>query len=258
MGVSPLRTAASWGNRALYLLLPPACAACRGPLPSRSGTSAAAPRICPNCLARLREPPHPRCKRCGAPRGTGLPEDRPCNECRDWPDALVAAASATVLASPSDELVHALKYGGWPGLAADLGARMARLLPSLAPRGEEALVVPVPTTPGRLRVRGYNQARLLAEEVAHRSGMTLVDALERRDGGRSQVALHPDERRANVEGAFSVRPEARSLIRNASLILVDDVLTTGATASAAARSLGEGGAAAIRLLTFARALPGAE
>lgn len=171
---------------------------------------------------------------------------------------LLAAASVAVLRSPSTELIHALKYGGWPGLSVELGVRMARLVPALSPKGGEVPVVPVPTTPGRLRVRGYNQARLLAEEVARRSGSRLVDALQRRDGGRSQVSLHPDERRANVDGAFSVRPEARGLIGNADLILVDDVLTTGATASAAARALGEGGARTVRLLTFARALPGAE
>ena len=116
-------------------------------------------------------------------------------------------------------------------------------------------IVPVPTTPGRLRRRGYNQAQLLAQGVAGRSAGTVVDVLERRAEGVSQVALHPGERRANVDGAFSLRPGAESLISGKNLVLVDDVLTTGATASVAATVLETGGAATVRLLTFARSLP---
>jgi len=165
--------------------------------------------------------------------------------------------SATVLQFPADRLVHGLKYGGWPSLARDLGGRMAGLLVPVPPGSPAPLVVPVPTTPGRLRARGYNQARLLAEEVARRAGGTLVDALSRADRGGSQVALQREERRANVQGAFSVRAEAAASIRGCEILLVDDVLTTGATASAAALSLSEGGATGVRLLTFARSLPAA-
>lgn len=267
--MSSVAALASWGGRFLDLLLPPACAGCAGPLPGVSDQRIGPPRVCPGCRSRLKAPPHPRCPRCHAPRGTGLPEDRPCNECRDWPDILVASRSAVVLEPPADRLVHALKYGGWSGLARELGARTADLVRTadLSAVGwtetgsatpEEVRIVPMPTTPGRLRARGYNQARLLAQEVAIRTGWTLVDALDRRGGGPSQVALPPEERRANVEGAFSPRAEARSHIRDKDLVLVDDVLTTGATASSAARSLGDGGARSVRLLTFARSLPGSE
>ena len=117
------------------------------------------------------------------------------------------------------------------------------------------VIVPIPTTRRRARTRGYNQARLLAEAVADRVDMPLVDALERRQGGPTQVGLHPAERRANVRRAFAVRSDARAIISGARVLLVDDVLTTGSTAEAAARPLVQAGATQVFLSTFARALP---
>ncbi|MEX1259077.1 MAG: phosphoribosyltransferase family protein [Gemmatimonadota bacterium] len=117
-------------------------------------------------------------------------------------------------------------------------------------------IVPVPTTLRRLRDRGYNQAGVLAATVARATGGILLEALSRMEGGESQVALHPDERRANVKGAFLLRDSSAAEIRGRDILLVDDVLTTGATAVAAAETLGAGGARSVTLLTFARALPG--
>lgn len=117
------------------------------------------------------------------------------------------------------------------------------------------LVVPVPTTRARRRRRGYNQAELLARIVATERGIPWVDALERTGRSVTQVALHPTQRRANVENVFSCRPEGAERIGDGRVLLIDDVLTTGATAGAAAGVLIEAGARAVTLLTFARALP---
>jgi len=159
-----------------------------------------------------------------------------------------------VLDEVSGALVRALKYRGWSGLA-DL---MSRMMTPHVPRGfVDPAVVAIPTTPWRRRTRGYNQAALLAEGVARRSSLPLVEAL-RREVGRTQVNLGPRERRSNVQGAFLLAGNARSLIRGREVILVDDVLTTGATAAAAAGALESAGVARIRLLTFARSLPFSE
>lgn len=210
--------------------------------------------VCVRCRTRLPTAPWPRCPRCHFPRGTGRRPDAACRACRDWPDALVCARYAHVLDTPADDLVHALKYEGWRELAPEMGLAMARvrLPPSLAP---PEVVVPVPTTAGRLRRRGYNQAELLARSLSEALGLPLIPALERPRGGSTQVSLHPSQRRANVKGAFAAREVAHSRLQGAHVVLVDDVLTTGATAGAAASELARAGALGVTLVTFARALP---
>lgn len=237
-------------SRLVHLFLPPACHGCGDPLP-RDGS-----RLCPRCRTRLREPAHPRCARCGAPRGTGRSASRGCPECEDWPDALVRARCAALFAPPADALVHGLKFGGWRELAPVMAERMARVLPrSALPPG--APVVPVPTTPARKRERGYNQAELLARELAARIGRPFLPALARREGRATQISLHRAERLANVRDAFHGHPEHKPRLRGRSVLLVDDVLTTGATACAAAEALTAMGAAEVSVVAFARALPDA-
>ncbi len=231
----------------LRFFLPARCLGCASPLALDASSSF----ICPNCLAALREPPWPRCPRCHFPRGTGRAPGARCIECAEWPDALAGALASAVLESPADALVHALKYGGWTSLAAPLGARMARLCP-LPGR----VVVAVPTTASRARRRGYNQAALLADAYARALGLPRVDALARAREGPSQVSLPPDQRRGNVEGAFVVPAGRAAELRGRAVALVDDVLTTGATAGAAALALERAGAQGVIVVTFARALPG--
>ena len=152
---------------------------------------------------------------------------------------------------PADALVHALKYAGWRPLGEIMGRRMAGVSRS---RGGNPIVVPIPTTSRRRRVRGYNQAGVLAEVVARELRLPMVEALDR-PRGRTQVRLGTRERQANVMGSFRVSPSFRSRIIGSEVILVDDVLTTGATARSAAKILGDHGVGSVDLLTFARALP---
>lgn len=171
------------------------------------------------------------------------------------------------MAAPATDLVHALKYEGWPELAGFMGRRMASAVwapgPAPAPGTlpwrtfvAEALVVPVPTTDERIRARGYNQAALLADVVAGRVHRPVAhQALRRREGGASQTTLSPERRRENVREAFEPGP-AVGRVRGSSVLLIDDVLTTGATALAAAATLQACGAGEVRLLSFGRALPG--
>jgi predicted amidophosphoribosyltransferase len=159
-----------------------------------------------------------------------------------------------VLSPPVTDLVHALKYEGWPELASLMGDALGALEPP-SPRSERAVVVPVPTTADRLRSRGYNQAELLAARLAGARGLPLELALRRPGGGHSQTSLTPSERRENVRGAFAPDECRRAQVAGADVLLVDDVLTTGATASEAAETLAGMGARSVTLVAFARALP---
>jgi ComF family protein len=238
---------ASWGADVLDLLLPAGCAACGDWIPG----GRAAPLVCARCSTLLRAAPWPRCERCHHPRATRAAVGATCRECEAWPGELGAARYAWVLRPPADDLVHALKYEGWRELAGPMGDAVARLVPA---EGEaHSVVVPVPTTAERLRSRGYNQAELLASRVAEVRGLPLVPALRRIGSGGSQTSLAPDARRENVRGAFAPAPEAPDL-QGVRVLLVDDVLTTGATASEAATTLSEMGAASVMLLAYARAL----
>ena len=147
--------------------------------------------------------------------------------------------------------MHALKYRGWAELAEFMAERMSREAFSHL---EDPVLVPVPTTSWRRRTRGYNQATILAQALARRSSLPKVEALLR-GGGRTQVRLGPREREANVQGAFSLQVDFRSHIRGREVILIDDVLTTGATAVSAAKALAPGDPRSVHLRTFARALP---
>lgn len=178
-----------------------------------------------------------------------------CPECEGWPALLVRARSAALLAHPADDLVHAFKYEGWKELAGELARRMVS--PGVFPweLASDTPIIPVPTTRERERERGYNQAAALAREVAVQSGFPFMEALQRSPGKGSQVALHRSERKANVSGAFAVLPEAVPHLSGRGVILVDDVLTTGATAGAVTEALEGAGVTAVTLLTYARALP---
>ena len=243
----------------LDLLLPPACLACRAriTIPSLQGGSLVSRTdilVCQRCSVGLVPPPSPGCERCGFPLGTARPVSGACLQCRDWDDALGRTRAAVLDRGTGAVMVRGLKYHGWSELVHGMGRRMVQqgrgrvLFPG-------SLVVPIPTTPRRRARRGYDQAELLARAVASDSGNPLVSALIRRGGGRSQVGLHPQERWGNVKDAFRVDRAGIRKIDGEKVVLVDDVLTTGATLCSAARTLIAAGAARVDGLTFARAHP---
>jgi ComF family protein len=157
------------------------------------------------------------------------------------------------MAPPANRIVHQLKYGGWSALAGPMAERMHQIALPREVSEEITLVVPVPTSRVRLRARGYNQAELLAREIARARGLPLFLGLQRSHTADTQTALQPLERAANVAGAFRLAAD-RPSIEGAHLLLIDDVLTTGATCSECATILVAGGARCVSVLTFARAL----
>ncbi len=247
--------ARAWLRDVLHFALPAGCAACGVWIPGGAG----APLVCGRCRSRLRPPPAPTCTRCHFPLGTGRQgagEERVCRACAAWPPALAGARAAFLLEGPARELVHAFKYEGWASLARPMAGWMARRALPDGPGGSGPRVVThVPTTRRRARRRGYDQARLLAEAYARAVGLPFRPLLLRAWGRRSQTGLHPDERRRNVRGAFQPAPGAGPHARAARIVLVDDVLTTGATAAEAAAALAGAGAVSVTLVTFARAWP---
>jgi len=236
----------------LDLVFAPVCAGCGNVVPTAEGERL----VCRACWSRARAIPPPRCERCWAPAVPGRSE---CGECESIPPGIRVVRSAYLMGEEVRALVHALKYRGWSALAAPMARRMAGL-PLPADVEEEArLVVPVPTSRVRLRERGYNQAGLLAEELAAATGRRAdAGVLVRERASGTQTTLHPGERRANVAGAFAVPAGRESAVAGEHVLLVDDVWTTGATAAACADALLEAGARVVSVVTFARVVPALE
>ena len=228
------------------------------------------PSPCPGCGGSVDRPTRgPLCDACwtalprhrGTPCACGFPlpggVSAPCGRCRRGLGPFTRGASLGPYEGTLRVLVHELKFRGRRRIA----GRLAEML-SAAPGVEAVLsagpalagapvLVPVPLHPHRLRERGFNQSALLAQAVAETRGLRVVEgALTRREHTPPQTGLSAAQRRANVARAFVVR--RRAPVTGRIVVLVDDVLTTGATARACARALLASGAAEVRLLTAAR------
>jgi len=240
---------------ALDLVFAPVCPACRGPV----SPSAPEPGICVACWSRARSLPLPRCGRCWSPTSRGAPASHSCPHCITIRPAVRTIRSAYLLEGTVREMVHALKYGGWPFLAEQMARRMARLDLPQEWTNEIRTVVPVPLAPGRRRQRGYNQAERIASAFAAALGWNSApELLSRTRASTSQTTLHPMERRANVASTFRTGGGDPAMVVGQHLLLLDDVWTTGATATACADALLEAGARAVSVITFARSLPDLE
>ena len=229
---------------ALDLLLPRACAHCREDLGRADGP------LCRACLAALPPPPEPACVRCAGRRGGPSPF---CADCagRRFACRLIRAAAAH--RGPAASLVHAFKFRGSTPAAKPAGRLMAAgmaLHPELS--GFDALAA-APIDPARERERGYNQAELLAREVAAATGMPLIAPLMRARAAAPSWRLRRVERRAELAGAYAPRPEAAALVAGKRVLLIDDVTATGTTLEECAAALRAAGSADAAGYAFARA-----
>ena len=152
------------------------------------------------------------------------------------------------------KIIHALKYEGWRAVAPSMSHRLARLSWPLDVEEERAAIVPVPLARSRQRERGYNQSELLAQALSKLWNIPVwSEVVTRERATRTQTELTPGERLSNVAGAFCVHESATKKLRGAHVIILDDVVTTGATLGACALALFEAGARIISYVTFGRA-----
>jgi ComF family protein len=233
------------GGRLLDVVLPPLCLAC-GTMVDRSQA------LCPACWAAQRFIVAPLCRRCGTPlESAANAGEATCAACLAHPPRYGRARSVFCYDDASRGMILGFKHADRTQAAPAFAAWMARAGAELV--AEADLIAPVPLHYRRLLRRRYNQAAMLARLIGRRAGKTVaVDLLRRRRATPSQAGLNARERRRNLAGAIAVDPRRAAALRGKKVLLIDDVLTTGATVGACARALLRAGAASVDVLTLAR------
>jgi ComF family protein len=217
--------------------LPGQCAVCRA-WPAQT--------LCESCVSRFAQP-HPRCLRCALPVGSGIAV---CGRCLADPPPLDACYAAVPYDFPWSALITQYKFKGQAGWAR-VFATLMRSTPWVEPALDDAeLVLPIPLSRERLAERGFNQSLQLARLIAPRqSDATLLLRIRHTP---AQSALDRKARFANVNGAFTLEPLRSAEVRGRRIVLVDDVMTSGASLHAAARVLRDAGAARVTAVVLAR------
>lgn len=227
-------------------VFPPRCPLCREAVGAQSG-------LCAVCWSKLAIPGDPCCESCGRPFAEGIAAGSTCAPCLADPPVHNGIVAATLYNDASRQLVLAFKHGNRLGLA----PLMARLI--LAnfedADGADWVVVPVPLHRWRLWRRGYNQAAVLAREITRITGAVLaVDALTRHKGTASLGGLGRKARKRELSGAIRMTPAQTETVRGRKVLLVDDVMTSGATSDVCVAALRKAGAAEVVVACFARVL----
>jgi len=222
----------------------------------------ALPLVCSDCRTSFEPVQSPLCARCGVMFKSAVGEDHLCSDCLRHPCPFRRARAAGVYNGALMELVHQLKYRACFVLVDPLGQLLQKAFQLHWRPGEIDMVLPIPLHARRWRQRGFNQAQMLVDAWAklERRGTRdecrfpkARDIFVRSRPTAPQTGLGKPERRRNIRGAFKVVD--RAVIEGRSILLVDDVYTTGATAAEAARELKENGAQAVDVLTIARTMP---
>lgn len=233
-----------WSGLVLDALLPPVCLRCRAPVATPG-------QLCAACWPAVTFLHDPQCARCGLPFPFEAAEDTLCAACIGDPPAYGRARAAMLYDEDSRALILAFKHGDRLESAGPLATWMARAgAPLLA---SAPLLVPVPLHQRRLLQRRYNQSALLAQALARQTGLDWDPLVLRRvKPTRSQHGLSAGGRRRNVAGAFQIASGRAGHVAGRPILLIDDVLTTGATVEACAGVLRRAGAVQVDVLTVAR------
>lgn len=227
------------------LIFPPRCPLCGEALASQGG-------LCTACWSELAIPGEPCCSRCQRPFGEGATDSMTCAPCLASPPVHDGIAAATLYTDGSRRLVLAFKHGRRIALAPLLARLIAAKLPMVRP---DWVIVPVPLHRWRLWRRGFNQSVLLGREVAKATGARLlVDGLIRRKATPMLGGLGRAARIRALSGAIAVHPGRAGQIKGKSILLIDDVLTSGSTSETCVKALKRAGAAKVVVGCFARVL----
>jgi len=232
---------------ALDIALPTLCVACRDPVEGEG--------VCANCWSKISFIAPPFCPRLGIPFVYDPGPDMLSMEAIANPPAYARARAAVRYDDVARTLVHALKYQDRTDLAPAMGRWMARAGRELLESAD--MLVPVPLHWRRGWSRRYNQSGALARVIEGESGVKVaIEALRRIRPTEQQIGLSRPQRASNVQGAFKVAPDRQHLVSGRRIVLIDDVLTSGATVDACARALLRAKAAAVDVLVFARVVDG--
>ena len=239
-------TARFW-QRAVQFLLPTRCAVCQRVEPQV---------LCADCAAQLEYVGERHCLRCGRRRETTFASPD-CGECHGQQLGVVRARSLLIYNAAGRELLAAFKFQGQTGAGHELARRLVEWVEQgwskLYGEPDVAfdLVVPVPLHRSRVRERGFNQSELPARQIARRMELECApEVVTRKRRTETQVGLSAYQRAENVRGAFEVPEGMRERLKGKRVLLVDDLMTTGATLAACARGLRRGGAASVHGLTL--------
>ncbi|WP_231712398.1 ComF family protein [Vineibacter terrae] len=245
MDLNPVRAAMQrYGRAALDVLLPPQCLSCSAAVDMPG-------MLCAACWSRIAFITPPLCACCGIPFEVDAGPDTLCAACMAKRPRYRRARAAFAYTDESRRLVLMFKHADRLDPAPTFGRWLAQAGAVLL--ADADLIAPVPLHRWRLLWRRYNQSAELARALAgHGPARVVPDLLVRHRRTPSQVALNARERRRNVAGAFRVHSHHRDAVRDKTVLLIDDVLTTGATVEACARALLLAGAAAVDVLTLAR------
>ena len=248
-----------WGRALLDVIYPRACRACDEPLPADRIEDGLQEWLCAKCLGELPRLEPPFCNVCGEAYDGAITGEFRCMNCADRKFAFEYAVAGYRAEGVAREMIHQFKYGRDLSLRSVLGGMLRRAIddPRLAAESlSDWILVPVPLHRAKQSDRGFNQSLELCLELTKRTGIATADCLQRVRSTESQASLHRSERLKNLSKAFSMRrrlfgkvPE----VKGAKVLLVDDVLTTGATTHECAKILKrDGGVEKVVVITVAR------
>ena len=232
-------------NSLQELIYPPSleCLVCDAPIDSERSYN-----LCDRCIRKLEWNVGKTCALCGKAMREGSPHNL-CHDCMKYGRKFDRGISCTTYGSMERKLIQDFKFNGKSYVGRVLGEIMCdRLKDELL---DTDVIIPVPIHPHRLRVRGYNQAEILAEVINQKMHIPLAcKTLLRKDDTVARKYLDKDDRRATIQNAFYVRDDKKDIVEGCNVMLVDDIMTTGSTADACSVALKQAGASEVTLVTF--------